>query len=209
MDKNSPVDIDLHLHTNYTDGLESPAKLLKAAADLGLKTVALTEHSDKNPSYDWYEYRDVCLANKPEGLNLLIGVEAKVLNDTGELNAPDDVLSKSDIVLGSVHGKGDVMWLLKSSCDIIAHPQITDDNLSAFKTTDKILEINPKPQYALDMDILSELVEAGRTFSFGSNTHQISDLAEGRAYFENILRLYPTIRVIGVTEPLPDFTLNR
>jgi predicted metal-dependent phosphoesterase TrpH len=36
--------IDLHLHTHYSDGRTSPAEILRHAADLGLKTVAITDH---------------------------------------------------------------------------------------------------------------------------------------------------------------------
>jgi predicted metal-dependent phosphoesterase TrpH len=36
--------IDLHLHTRYSDGRTSPAEILRHAASLGLKTVAITDH---------------------------------------------------------------------------------------------------------------------------------------------------------------------
>jgi 3',5'-nucleoside bisphosphate phosphatase len=36
--------IDLHLHTHYSDGKTSPADILRHAASLGLKTVAITDH---------------------------------------------------------------------------------------------------------------------------------------------------------------------
>jgi predicted metal-dependent phosphoesterase TrpH len=36
--------IDLHLHTHYSDGKTSPAEILRHAANLGLKTVAITDH---------------------------------------------------------------------------------------------------------------------------------------------------------------------
>lgn len=37
---------DLHLHTFYSDGQASPAKVLEHAADIGLKTVAITDHDN-------------------------------------------------------------------------------------------------------------------------------------------------------------------
>jgi predicted metal-dependent phosphoesterase TrpH len=36
--------IDLHLHTNYSDGKTSPAEILRHAASLGLKIVSITDH---------------------------------------------------------------------------------------------------------------------------------------------------------------------
>jgi 3',5'-nucleoside bisphosphate phosphatase len=36
---------DLHLHTYYSDGRASPAEVLRHAASIGLKTVAITDHN--------------------------------------------------------------------------------------------------------------------------------------------------------------------
>lgn len=38
------IDIDLHLHTNYSDGIESPREVVRRARRLGLKTIAITDH---------------------------------------------------------------------------------------------------------------------------------------------------------------------
>ena len=38
------VDIDLHLHTKYSDGSETPRELVARAHELGLKTIAETDH---------------------------------------------------------------------------------------------------------------------------------------------------------------------
>ena len=40
--------IDLHLHSYYSDGMESPERLVERAAALGYKTVALTDHDGVN-----------------------------------------------------------------------------------------------------------------------------------------------------------------
>ena len=40
--------IDLHLHSYYSDGSESPERLVERAAALGYKTVALTDHDGVN-----------------------------------------------------------------------------------------------------------------------------------------------------------------
>lgn len=36
--------VDLHLHSNYSDGVRTPAELVKMAKDLGLKAIALADH---------------------------------------------------------------------------------------------------------------------------------------------------------------------
>jgi predicted metal-dependent phosphoesterase TrpH len=38
------IDIDLHLHTNYSDGIESPQEIVRRARRLGLKKIAITDH---------------------------------------------------------------------------------------------------------------------------------------------------------------------
>ena len=38
------IDIDLHLHTHYSDGTESPEELVERAYREGLRTIAITDH---------------------------------------------------------------------------------------------------------------------------------------------------------------------
>ena len=38
------IDIDLHLHTNYSDGIEAPQEIVQRARQSGLKTIAITDH---------------------------------------------------------------------------------------------------------------------------------------------------------------------
>ncbi len=209
MDTDRTIKIDLHIHTNITDAEITANQVIDAAIDLGLETIAFTEHIDKNPTYDWYKFADNIRRIKQKKLNILIGTEAKVLDENGTLNIPDNILKDSDIVLGAVHGAGDVIWLLKSKCDIIAHPPINKKNLSQFLNCKKILEINPKDKYRLEDKILKKLIESGRIFSFGSNTHLLTDIKEGQEYFSNIFNKYPNIKVIGINYPIPDFKIKR
>jgi 3',5'-nucleoside bisphosphate phosphatase len=61
--------IDLHLHTHYSDGKTSPAEILRHAANLGLKTVAITDH-DTLKALPEAEY-----VAAEAGLTLIPGVE--------------------------------------------------------------------------------------------------------------------------------------
>lgn len=38
------IDIDLHLHTNYSDGIENPQEIVRRAKRSGLRTIAITDH---------------------------------------------------------------------------------------------------------------------------------------------------------------------
>jgi hypothetical protein len=62
------VRIDLHTHSTASDGTESPAELVRAAAAAGLDVVALTDH-------DTVRGWDEAVAALPGGLRLVLGTE--------------------------------------------------------------------------------------------------------------------------------------
>ena len=75
-----PSTIDLHTHTTRSDGVLEPAVLLRAAADVGVRLFALTDHDTLAG------YREVVSAEAvPVGMTLVPGVEinAIVTRDLG------------------------------------------------------------------------------------------------------------------------------
>ncbi|WFE26542.1 PHP domain-containing protein [Solwaraspora sp. WMMD791] len=60
--------IDLHAHSNASDGTDTPAELVRAAADAGLVVVALTDH---DTTAGWA----TAAAARPTGLTLIRGAE--------------------------------------------------------------------------------------------------------------------------------------
>ena len=75
-----PSTIDLHTHTTRSDGVVAPAALVRAAADVGVRLLALTDHDTLAG------YREVTAAGAvPTGLALIPGVEinAIVTRDLG------------------------------------------------------------------------------------------------------------------------------
>ncbi len=186
---------DYHIHTKVTDGKAAPEDIIKMAKLLNVKTIAFTEHISKNPTYDWFAFKEEITTLNHAGVEVLVGVEAKVLNEAGDLNVNDDVMRSADIVLGACHGEGKVEWLLKSTCDIIAHPQIDHANIEKFINCKKTLEINSK--HRLPFDILDKLiVDTKNVFSFGSDTHSIEDFVAAQNYFANIIKRYPKINLV-------------
>jgi len=189
---------DYHIHTKATDGNADPAEILKLAWQFKVGTIAFTEHISKNPTYDWFKLRDQIYSLESKNVKVLVGVEAKVLNKTGELNVPLDVFASADLILGAIHGVGSAEWLLQSECDIIAHPQIDNANVEQFIDCPKILEINFKHQLPLEiLDIL--VLNTRNVFSFGSDTHDISDFVAAQNYFmacNHFAPLVPCHRVV-------------
>jgi hypothetical protein len=62
------VRIDLHTHTNASDGTDTPAELVANAAAAGLDVVAITDH---DTTRGW----DEAIAARPDGLTLVPGTE--------------------------------------------------------------------------------------------------------------------------------------
>ena len=66
--------IDLHTHSNFSDGSDSPAQLAAHAAELGLSAIALTDH-DTTLSHD-----EMAVACHEHGIELVPGVEISLLD---------------------------------------------------------------------------------------------------------------------------------
>ena len=64
-----PGKVDLHLHTNHSDGFYSPAELVKKAKESGLDTVSITDHDNQNGIAEARE------AGSRYGVDIIPGVE--------------------------------------------------------------------------------------------------------------------------------------
>lgn len=61
--------IDLHLHTTASDGSSTPAELVKTCLDLGLKTIAVTDHDNVTA------VKEVQNLGQKSGLQVVPGIE--------------------------------------------------------------------------------------------------------------------------------------
>jgi len=101
---------DLHVHTDASDGSAGVQAMALAARARGLKYLAVTDHSrqlamahglDSNRLLQQIDEIDR-LNERLSGITLLKGIEVDILED-GSLDLPDSVLSRLDLVIGSVH----------------------------------------------------------------------------------------------------------
>ena len=100
-----PKDItfDFHIHTDYTDGHSTPEEMVNKAIQLKLKAIAFTEHVNKT-SYWFNEFSDrINLLKKNENIKIFLGIETKANDFNGNLDATEEMIKKSDIVMGVVH----------------------------------------------------------------------------------------------------------
>lgn len=100
----------LHVHTNYSDGVNSIEEIQKHAEKLGYEYVLVCDHSksavyangltEERVKTQWKEIDD--LNKKNTKVKILKGIECDILAD-GSLDYSDDLLSKFDCVVASVH----------------------------------------------------------------------------------------------------------
>jgi putative hydrolase len=97
---------DHHVHSTFSDdGHSTPAENLAAAQERGLTEIRMVEHvrttSGQVPDF----LAAVAALDPPDGLRVLTGVEAKILDTAGTVDAPADVLA----AVGTSSGPGRVL----------------------------------------------------------------------------------------------------
>ena len=93
-----------HLHTNYTDGLNSIEDYFCYASRKKFKTIVFTEHVRENMKYNFDDFYNEIkrIENDFETVNAFIGVESKILPN-GSLDVPDSILPKIDLLCFACH----------------------------------------------------------------------------------------------------------
>ncbi|NPV27106.1 MAG: DNA polymerase/3'-5' exonuclease PolX [Firmicutes bacterium] len=165
---------DLHVHTDWSDGVHSLEEMAEAAQHRGYEYLAITDHSKSLAiSRGLNEERLMYQRIKIEKLNeefkdfrLLSGIEVDILSN-GALDFSDDVLCDLDVVIASVHTgfkqereqltERVVAALKNEHVDILAHPTgrllgrrepyalDVERVLEVARQTGTILEINASP----------------------------------------------------------------
>ncbi len=101
-------DFDLHMHTTFCDGKNTPEEMVLSAIDKGLKTVGISGHAltffDKgycmsNEKLSAY-FSDVERVKEKysDKITVLCGLEVDYYS-----NVPEEYLKKADYIIGSVH----------------------------------------------------------------------------------------------------------
>ncbi len=68
---------DLHLHTDFSDGLNSPRQVVQAASKAGLQIIAVTDHDTMEGAFRAREYS---LRRPDLGVTVVLGEEVSTLN---------------------------------------------------------------------------------------------------------------------------------
>ncbi len=100
------IEVDSHTHTIASGHAYSTIdENARAAAARGLKLLAITDHGPLMPGapHIWYFMNMRVLPRIINGVGVLRGVEANIINYRGELDIDDELRRQIDIVLGSLH----------------------------------------------------------------------------------------------------------
>jgi putative hydrolase len=193
---------DWHVHSRWSNDAQGTlADYCRRARANGLKLVAFTEHVRRKIEFDYQAFSaDVDAARQAfPDLIILKGCEAKVLNVAGEIDAPDDVLEQSDVVIGSFHSFADPSqyvpalrnMLRNPVVDIWGHPTlycvkrgITLDPATLESVVDLCIEhevlIEFNHKYGLPPTAMREIVTRRRAkHVFSSDAHRVEELRNG------------------------------
>jgi putative hydrolase len=101
------MEADLHIHTTASGhGYSTIKEIVEAAGEKDLKTIAITDHGLNMPGAPhWYHFTNlISLPRVMQGVEVLRGVEANILDSAGNIDMPEIVLSDYlDIVLAGFH----------------------------------------------------------------------------------------------------------
>lgn len=201
---------DCHVHSDWSDGGATIREMAGAAGELGREYVVLSDHSPSltianglSPERLERQLTEVAALNAELApFRILTGIEVDILAD-GSLDQSPELLSRLDVVIGSVHSE---LWmesrlmtrrmvtaLADPNLDILGHctgrmrtrrrnrPQSTFDAEIVFAAAarfDKAIEVNSRPE-RLDPPkrLLRLALEAGCRVAIDSDAHYPGQLA--------------------------------
>ena len=154
---------ETHTHTNAcSHAYNSLYEMVRGAKERGMELIAITDHAPAIPDapHEWHFLNMKALPRKMEGIYVLGGAEANIINMEGGLDLPQEILKKLDLVIASIHSpclapgtveehtNTYIKALQNPYVDIIGHcgsPSYSfdiDAVLLEAKKQDKIIELN-------------------------------------------------------------------
>lgn len=109
----SDIKGDLHTHTDWSDGASGLEDMIKKARSMGYSYLAVTDHSIKglvitgglDENKLGRQARAIAELNrKYKDFKVLSGIEVNIMRD-GQLDLSDEVLSRLDVVVASIHNQ--------------------------------------------------------------------------------------------------------
>lgn len=195
---------DLHMHTKWTDGVNSTEQMAGAAAKMGYEYIAITDHSKSTYVAGGLDGKNMVKrlseidSVRGSRIKILKGAEIDI-NKDGSLDFRSDVLKQMDIRLAAVHSRFKspkeemtlriVKAMQNPYTNILCHPtgrlinrrepyQADMEKIfQAAKDNNVALEINAQPQ-RLDLKDLhiKQALEMGCKFAISTDSHTTDSL---------------------------------
>lgn len=97
---------DMHTHTIASGhAYNTITEMAKAASDIGLKLLGITEHATSMPGtcHDFYFQNLKSVKRELFGVELALGVELNIISFAGEVDMDEALLKQMDIAIASIH----------------------------------------------------------------------------------------------------------
>ena len=180
---------DFHTHTIFSPHAYSTVtENAAAAAACGLMAVACTDHAEATPDsgHHWHFTNMRILPSYIEGVRVLHGMEANVLDHTGRIDASPKIRGQMDLVIASMHAgtmpTGSVEEITQAWSAVAADPDID------------IIGHAGTPLYAFDYEAVIPLFgQYGKVVEINEGTFRVR-----RDSYENCKRIAQLCKQYGV-----------
>ncbi|MBU1565987.1 MAG: phosphatase [Proteobacteria bacterium] len=220
------IEVDSHTHTIASGhAYSSLGENVAAAAGRGIKLLAITEHGPAMPGspHIWFFKNMRVIPRIMNGIGILRGIEANIINKKGELDIDDSLHPHLDIVLASlhepviepstrsIHTDAVIKAMSSGKIDVFAHggnpifPIEVDEVAKAARAYNVLVEINnssfttSRPGSDKNCASLAEAVGRHEAkLTFGSDAHiacNVGRFVECIAFVERIG--FPSERILS------------
>ena len=226
-----PIIADLHTHTLASShAFNTVTEMARAAREMGYRALAITDHAPAMPDspHIWHFYNLLKLPDVMEGIPVLKGAEANVLDTEGTLDLPVELRASMDWVIASIHGdclpgalsveQATHLWLkiaADPTVDMIGHSEQAEHVYDyervarAFAEHHKVVELNGnswavRPQGAANMKALAlACKKAGCPIAVNSDAHSIYHLQAGGGHLLSLLGEIDFPEELGINSSWP------
>ena len=95
--------VDLHVHTNWTDGKHTVEQMHLEACKKSLSHIFFSEHSRKESGSWFLDFIKEVKNLSKKKCDAICGTEVKILNFDGDLDLSEEFYKLSDLIMASVH----------------------------------------------------------------------------------------------------------
>lgn len=230
---------DLHIHSTWSDGQESILTMAQAARKMGYEYLAITDHTVTVGIAHGLDARAILrqlkeiekIRQKIKGIKVLSGSEVDIRKD-GSLDLPNNILSKLDVVIASIHTsfkmpkvemtKRLLRAIKNPRVDIIGHPSAREINhrepidvdweviMKAAHNSRTALEINSFWN-RLDLnDVQARMAKnLGVKLAISTDSHNVSELNNIKFGIATARRGWIEAKDVLNTLPLIKFLKNK